>query len=576
MERRISSAILIVVILIIVLDTGKNLGHYWGSTGTGGGQRVVSAAEAQTATATITATTTVSSTMTPSPEATATITPTSTAVATPTISPTLTVTPTLTATPKPGATIIPPHSYKSAPADLPSFYVEQLPGEVSDGYLFVSMFNRQIGRRSYHLILDDQGDLVYFQALDDIASSTDFKLQPNGLLTYFSPREGNVAYTVMNNNYQVVREIRAEDDPETGKVYTIDNHDLQLLNNGHALYMISDTRIIDLSDIVPGGSEETEVIGCVIQELDSDNNLVFQWRSWDYIGLPDTYAPFDRSPLRYTHCNALEADNDGNLLLSSRNLNEITKIDRASGEIIWRMGGRQNEFEFLNDGGFTFQHDIRRLNNGHITLYDNGDAATGVGSRGVEYAVDEANKTVEKVAEFQNNPQTIGEYMGNVQRLANGNTLIGWGSSSEPVFTEFDGSGEKILEFTSADNMVSYRAFRFPWKGFPFWAPALTAFNEGNMVQFFFSWNGSTETASYYVEGGRSPGAMSTLAWVAKTGFETNIARELPESGLWYFRVRPISEEGVVGPPSNMVQVLVGGKPAYLPLIAGGQLSADR
>jgi len=458
---------------------------------------------------------------------------------------------------------------------LPSFYVEQLAGEVGDGYLFVSMFNRQSGRKSYHLILDNQGDLVYFQPLDDFASSTDFKIQPNGLLTYFSPRDGDVTYTVMNNNYQIVREVRALDDPETGKVYTIDNHDLQLLDNGHALYLIHDKRIIDLSAIVPGGSPETEVIGCVIQEVDSDNNLIFQWRSWDYIGLPDTYAPFDMSPLLYTHCNAIEMDHDGNLLLSSRNLNEITKIDRETGEIIWRMGGRQNEFEFLNDDGFTVQHDARRLENGHITLYDNGVVATGVDSRGVEYEVDEANKTVEKVAEFHNNPQTIGGYMGNVQRLDNGNTLIGWGSSSKPVFTEFNQSGEKVLEFTSAENMVSYRAFRFPWKGFPFWAPSLAAFNEGNTVQFFFSWNGSTETASYYVVGGRSPGEMSTLAWVAKTGFETNIAREIPESGLWYFRVRPISEEGVIGPPSNMVRVLVGGRPAYLPLIAGGQLTAE-
>ena len=39
----------------------------------------------------------------------------------------------------------------------------------------------------------------------------------------------------------------------------------------------------------------------------------------------------------------------GIFLVSCRNLDEITKIHRTTGEIIWRWGGSQNDFIFTND-----------------------------------------------------------------------------------------------------------------------------------------------------------------------------------------------------------------------------------
>ncbi|GIT32243.1 MAG: hypothetical protein Ct9H300mP2_3220 [Candidatus Neomarinimicrobiota bacterium] len=41
----------------------------------------------------------------------------------------------------------------------------------------------------------------------------------------------------------------------------------------------------------------------------------------------------------YVHANAIELDNDGNILLSCRHMDEITKINHQTGEIIWRLGG---------------------------------------------------------------------------------------------------------------------------------------------------------------------------------------------------------------------------------------------
>lgn len=41
--------------------------------------------------------------------------------------------------------------------------------------------------------------------------------------------------------------------------------------------------------------------------------------------------------------------------------------------MIWILGGRRNQFVFTNDLRFSRQHDIRRLANGNITLFDNGN-----------------------------------------------------------------------------------------------------------------------------------------------------------------------------------------------------------
>jgi hypothetical protein len=181
----------------------------------------------------------------------------------------------------------------------------------------------------------------------------------------------------------------------------------------------------------------------------------------------------------YVHGNAIELDADGSLLVSSRHLDEITKISRATGEILWRLGGVNNEFTFTNDPGhFSQQHSIRRLANGHLLLYDNGNYHVPALSRAVEYAVDEVAKTATAVWEYRNSPDVYGGAMGSVERLANGNTVIGWGSTS-PALTEVTSSGAEVFELTLPPAIYSYRAFRSVW---PPVLPASVAIRSGAVI----------------------------------------------------------------------------------------------
>ncbi len=125
--------------------------------------------------------------------------------------------------------------------------------------------------------------------------------------------------------------------------------------------------------------------GEVIQELDAGHNVVFQWRTWDHYAITDaTHEDLTAATIDYVHANAIEIDADRNLLLSCRHMDEITKIDHVSGDILWRMGGKHNQFTFVNDSiGFSHQHALRRIANGDFTLFDNGNFHTPPFSRAV-------------------------------------------------------------------------------------------------------------------------------------------------------------------------------------------------
>src|SRR6266540_4839057 len=109
---------------------------------------------------------------------------------------------------------------------------------------------------------------------------------------------------------------------------------------------------------------------------------------------------------------------DGTLLISCRHMNEITKIDRQSGQILWRMGlnALNNMFKFPNDTrGWSHQHDARILPNGHLTLFDNGNNLSPQYSRALEFALDEQNLVATKVWDRHHEPEAYSSFMGNVE-----------------------------------------------------------------------------------------------------------------------------------------------------------------
>ncbi|HEX7078478.1 MAG TPA: aryl-sulfate sulfotransferase [Candidatus Eisenbacteria bacterium] len=340
------------------------------------------------------------------------------------------------------------------PPDFPPIY-RTVEGPSAAGRIFLASFsfvNPLLP--SYLMILEDDGTPVFYRKVPNRAF--DFKMQPDGRLTYFDDSVGR--FYALDAQYAVV------DSFACGNGYQTDLHDLRVLPDGHALVMAYDPETVDMSVVVPGGNPAATVLGLIVQELDRDKNVVFEWRSWDHFQITDaTHVDLTASSVDYVHGNAVELDTDGNLLISSRHMEEITKIDRQTGDVLWRFGGKNNQFTFVNDTvRFSYQHAIRRIANGDVTLFDNGNYHDSPFSRAVEYRLDESAMEATMVWQYQNLPLIWGFAMGYVQRLDDGNTLIGWGTAN-PTVTEVNARGEMVGGLTFDAGTISYRAYRFPW-----------------------------------------------------------------------------------------------------------------
>lgn len=429
----------------------------------------------------------------------------------------------------------------SIPSDFPDFSPSII-SETAPGQIYIT--NRE--GTPYLLIYENDGSPVYYQRLKD--KSVDFRVQANGMLTRWI-EEDVKGYVVMNKHFQDIDTLRAQNGFET------DNHELQLLENGHALLIANEERNMTLID--PEGDSGTTVLGNHIQELDENGNVVFQWLCWDYFRLEDSYKVTEGASLvDYVHMNSIAVDYDGHLVVSSRHLSECTKINRESGEIIWRLGGENNQFAFINDGEqISFQHDIRPVPGqaNHYTIFDNGVKKDPPYSRAVQFYLDTIAWTAEKVWEYRADPDRFAYWMGNAQRLPNGNTVISWGVPELPKITEVTPGGIIVYEADFTPEMRNYRTYRFAYDAYML-APYLLAEPYPDRVRLIFNKFGDYSTKYYNIYAGEDPGQM---VWIDSTSNSWIDLPDLDESSFIYLQVTAVDSSGLESPASNQEQVYV-------------------
>jgi hypothetical protein len=185
--------------------------------------------------------------------------------------------------------------------------------------------------------------------------------------------------------------------------------------------------------------------------------------------------------------------------MSAKGTSAVYKVDRESGEILWRLGGKESDFEMGPGTRIAYQHDARRQRDGTITIFDNGASPkVHEQSRGIEVELDMDGMSATLVREFTHPNELLSTSQGNVQVLPNANLFVGWGSES--FFSEYSHEGELLFDAQLLGDGQSYRAFRFPWSGHPSDNPAV-AVEQGpdDKVTLYVSWNGATEVESWQV-----------------------------------------------------------------------------
>ena len=407
-------------------------------------------------------------------------------------------------------------------------------------------------------IIDSNGQLVWFKALpgDDIAN--DFRVQTyHGapVLTwwqgYMSAGIGVGVDIINDSSYRQIAVVRAANG------LSADLHEFRLTRKGTALIVAEYPVFVNASSV--RGLTQQNVLDSVVQEIDIPTGLVlFQWDSLDHVPLADSYQSAPTQPghiYDYFHVNSVDVDHDGNYVLSGRNTWAAYKVNRLTGAVIWRLGGKHSSFRLANGLFWAFQHDvrIRSKNDWFVTLFDDNRASYHQ-SRGIKLYLNLRNMTARQVAQHPHSPPLYSSFEGNYQQLPGQHDFLGWGQQS--YFSEYDQFGNVVLDGHFIDNRAplpdpSYRAYKFVWNGTPATQPAIVAARNGNSMKVYASWNGATNVASWRVLGGSTQGALRQVGSARRSGFETTIT----VSSQQYVAVQAVSASRSVLQTSSILKV---------------------
>jgi hypothetical protein len=451
----------------------------------------------------------------------------------------------------------PARSFRSRP-DLrpPAITVNVNSPDTASGYIFVAPKKgpgEEGPSEDAPMIVDDTGEPVWFHPLPGVDEDAfNFEVQTykgEPVITWWEGLHtgyGQGEYVIFDQSYSEVKRFKA------GNGYEGDHHEFFITPENTALITIYSKVERDLSGV--GGPVDGVVLDGIVQEIDIETGeVLFEWHSLDHITLdesryeppPDLETSFD-----YFHINSIDPHPEGYLIISARRTSAVYKVDRKTGEVVWRLGGEQSDFD-MGWGTMTdWQHDARYHPDGTITIFDNGGVTKDVQSRGIVVEVDEEAMSATLIGEYTHPDKILAATQGNVQVLPNGNVFVGWGS--EPFFSEFSRDGELLFDASFPTEVESYRAFRFPWKGQPQHQPDLVAESgpEGD-VTLYVSWNGATEVESWEVLAGSGPDDLEPTGTAPRKGFETAITTSTDKP---YVAVRAKDRSGKVLGTSRAIQ----------------------
>lgn len=294
----------------------------------------------------------------------------------------------------------------------------------------------------------------------DTQGPNDAKIVAAGRIAWWGETENGAGYEIRNLKGELFRTVRITDG-------TTDIHELQQEPNGDYLLISYQPREhVDLTEFGWGPDETVE--DGVVEEINSLGQQVWRWSTAGHVALSETgrwWPTLTKSPRDIVHMNAIEPVGDDAMLISLHSTDAVYKVDKTTGEVIWKLGGTwtPKSLTVLNDpqGAYPFggQHDVRLLPDGTITVDDDNTNLPNP-PRAVRYSIDEANHTATLIEQVTD-PLVPSSYCcGSARRSADGSWLISWGSRS--LVTEFNAARERTFKLGFGGTVFSYRAVTAP------------------------------------------------------------------------------------------------------------------
>jgi hypothetical protein len=394
---------------------------------------------------------------------------------------------------------------------------------VSAGHLFMAPSSGP-GQRG-PLIVDDTGQPIWSYNSRPLVAMN-FRpgiYQGKPVLSWWEGRTtnglGHGTHVILDDTYREIARVSA------GAGRPADLHEFILTGRNTALVTSWERVSMDLSSL--GGPSNGIVVGGIVQEIElPSGRVLFDWHSLDHVDISESYAGVStRAAYDYFHVNSIELDHDGNLIVSARHTWTVYKIDRGSGEIIWRLGGKKSDFAMGPGTVFAWQHDARRHGGSEylISVFDDGAAAirSQPYSKAMILALDLRRMQATLHRKYVHVPDLSAHALGSVQVFPGSNVLVGWGTS--PYVTEYTSKGEVVFDAHLPHGGENYRTLRLPWVGRPAEPPMLVYRHTGGQRVVYASWNGATEVTHWQLETRTLAGAFAVASTLPRSGFETQL-----------------------------------------------------
>jgi hypothetical protein len=433
-----------------------------------------------------------------------------------------------------GATRVAEPETAAMPAysEIPRIKVTTLREGVAPGYLFLSP-QSILEPKAPHgpQIVDDHGRLVWFRPVPEGQYTTNIRVQEyrgEPVLTWWQGTAtdtgvGNGAGYIADRSYRIIATVHV------GGGHPVDLHEFLLTDRGTAILVSYQAKPHDLSPI--GGAEDALTLDSVVEEVDvATGEVLLHWSGLESIPLAESDMPAmlaGDGPYDHLHVNCVAVDSDDNLVITARSSSALYKIDRRTGETIWKLGSGCSTL-VLDVGTRCFwQHDGQPVGGNVYRVFDNAanDYFVGYESRVVWMHVDVGTGVATHVKQLTHPEHLSSIAEGNAQGLPNGNTLVGWGRAGR--ISEFSSGGELLLDAhtPSGKGWTTYRVFRHEWDGRPAGPPEVTF--DGERVHAV--WNGATGVARWRLLAGPAEDDLRAVATVEWDGLDTVLT--LPDGG---------------------------------------------
>jgi hypothetical protein len=338
-------------------------------------------------------------------------------------------------------------SHVSLPSDFPSWRFESLrpapPG------LFVVTFSNPADERPWVIVFDTKGVPRWWYN-PDTRTLWGQVLSDGDLVWARSFGDGygldpRMAHEVRTESGKLVRLVRT-------KGTIVDGHEYRELANGNVLL---DTYAPETADLRRfGGPKRAAIASAEVQEVDPAGKVLWRWNSRGHIGLRETgrwWRSVLSNPRRRlqreifdpVHINSIEPRGSGEVVISTRHTDAVYGIDRATGEINWKLGGTPTGKSLRVTGDpatklLGGQHDVRIDRRGRLTIFDNGKDRPRR-PRVVFYRLDLGQRKALYRGQLNDPEVKRSHCCGSARETSDGGWLVSWGDN--PLVTGFDREG---------------------------------------------------------------------------------------------------------------------------------------